>query len=74
MFLHFHPLHLDTPWVSSLIQGGLHVVRDLLPLREHLGKALGSNDIPEQENGRVILIIPPPYLSVVAASKWVECL
>ena len=70
LFLHFHTLHLHTPRVGGLVKCGLHVVRDLLPLRQNLGEALGSNNIPEKKITWVIfIIILCDDLSVVAARR-----
>ena len=48
LYSHLDPFHLDAPWVGGLVQGGLHVVRDLLPLRQDLGQALRTQHIPPQ--------------------------
>ena len=43
---HFDPLDLDPPGVGGHVEGGLHVVRDLLPLRQQLVQTLGAQHIP----------------------------
>jgi hypothetical protein len=45
--LHLDPLHLDPPWIGCLVQRGLHVVGNLLPLRQDLGKTFRTQNIPE---------------------------
>ena len=44
--LHLDPLDINPPGVGGLVQRGLHVVGDLLPLREDLGQTLGTQHIP----------------------------
>ena len=43
---HFDPFDLDPPGVRGLVQGGLHPVGNLLPLRQDLGQTLGAQHIP----------------------------
>ena len=75
LYLHLHTLHLHPPGVCRLIQSSLHIVRDLLPLRQHLSQALGAKTISLKQNlFSVIHYSIIFHLSVVAASRWVECL
>ena len=49
---HFHTLHLDTPWVSGLVEGGLHHVGNDLPVRQNVAQVLGAQNVTEGGGGQ----------------------
>ena len=48
--LDLNPLHLNTPGVRGLVQAGLHLLGDGLPLRQDVSEISSSKNIPESNN------------------------
>ena len=73
---HLHPLHQHAPAVRGLVQAGLHLVGDGLPVRQDVPQVPSPQHVPGMR--RNILDICGDlwmislHLSVVAARSWAE--
>ena len=52
IFTHLYPLYEDAPTVGGLIEAGLHLMGDGLPVREDVPEVPGAQHVPQGGGGQ----------------------